>query len=82
MELKIGCFKIYLASDCSDTEALYPTLKEPNRWIINIWFSDPEQTWFDLESHDGSFLIKSKLFDGSKEEAIKWANDYLLSIKK
>ena len=68
-ELVVGAFRVDIHADGSDTEALYGS-GPPTRWLVNIRFSDPEGVYRDWgNTNDGSFLIKSKLVDGIKEQA-------------
>jgi hypothetical protein len=74
-KLMHGAFTANFFADGSDSDALYGS-GPINRWVINIYFKDPEELYINPEDENG-FLIKAKLFDGSLTEAFEWAKNYL-----
>ncbi len=85
-ELIIGAFRVDWWDECTESDARYGHDDPSYRSSMNIYFKDPEDTWlpFDeggYEQNNGWTLIKAKLyFDGTKEQALDWARNYISKL--
>lgn len=75
----IGPFRINIWDDCTDSDALYEYEGESYRQGIRIDFRDPEESWLPIDG-DGWTNIKHKIHDGTMEQALNWAKQYLARI--